>query len=135
MKSTIALIGTLLMLTACGSPAPSEGKEECRGNICVSHKLVACRAKVAIWEFDVYRKDNDSLQAEQAWDYVRVVGENGTPPEETTKHGFGPGKLPESFTLEQGKRTVSFGNPPDMISYELSWDTTCGHKNPLTTTK
>lgn len=135
MKSAAILVAVMFALAACSAP-PSPGKETCSGNICVSHKSVACRAKVAIWQFEIYRKDNDTLQPEQGWSYVRNLStKDGGPPEETVKHGFGPGKLPETLKLEQGKQTVAFGTPPNMIPYDLDWDVTCGKINPLTSTR
>lgn len=141
LSSALIVVGIPCLVVAVGvgltsSKEPAQGRETCKGSICVREMLIACRDGQAIWEFNIVPKDPAKIGPEQAWSYVRkLTPVNGTT-EEKVVHGFGPAPLPEPFTLSEGKKTVRFGPTVDStIPYELDWDVTCGGKNPLTVSK
>ena len=140
LSSALIVVGIPCLVVAAGvsltpSKEPAQGRETCEGSICVREMLIACHDGEATWKFNIAPRDPAKIGPEQAWSYVRkLTPVNGTT-EEKVEHGFGPAALPESLKLREGKQIVRFGPTPEStIPYELNWDTTCGHKNPLTPT-
>lgn len=130
MRIAILTAASLLALTACSTPIPPPGETytRCGKQICVLQKPPYCENNIAVWKFEVHRKDyldpKGNLVYSRELTNIKGEYEGISDSEGGDTNGGGTSKSPEEARLpKDSSLTVTF--QPDGLKYDLDWDTAC----------